>query len=133
MVMENQIVLVAFLLTRPMRDVTISLMSFVLLALFLLTRPMRDVTVTGLMRIIMCTIFLLTRPMRDVTSFIFYNFTSIKISTHTPHAGRDVSRLFLCTPERSFLLTRPMRDVTIYYSNGSHLFINFYSHAPCGT
>ena len=61
---------------------------------FLLTRPMRDVTLIrsgffGTLR------FLLTRPMRDVTNFYFHNYLTPLVSTHTPHAGRDLfSKLF---------------------------------------
>ena len=47
---------------------------------------------------------------RDV---IAYNLKSQnKISTHTPHAGRDIKIRVLLNPVQ-FLLTRPMRGVTI--------------------
>ena len=55
---------------------------------FLLTRPLRDVTVGT------CTgntysVFLLTRPLRDVTGHEFKDLRHTEISTHTPLAGRD--------------------------------------------
>ena len=57
--------------------------------------------------------FLLTRPMRDVTISFSVLSSNRRVSTHTPHAGRDL--LFAITIIRfSFLLTRPMRDVTMY-------------------
>ncbi len=56
----------------------------------------------------MATIFLLTRPMRDVTWKFFENVGVLAISTHTPHARRD---LVPC----GMLVT-----------DG-----HFYSHAPC--
>ena len=55
-----------------------------------------------------------------------------KISTHTPHAGRDqfagkAGNLLIL-----FLLTRPMRGAT----NDAEIMTpgknDFYSHAPCG-
>ena len=74
-----------------------------------------------------------TYPIRDVTPIIYTFFRNFPISTHTPHAGRDVVAnhelthyivsthtphagrdvMLLTTAESScFLLTRPMRDVT---------------------
>ena len=57
--------------------------------IFLLTRPLRDVTLIRLYLLDGNTQFLLTRPLRDVTqcvnNFCFY----VNISTHTPLAGRD--------------------------------------------
>ena len=98
--------------------------------------------------------FLLTRPMRDVTSEYAKTEADANVSTHTPHAGRDETGLFIAALV-PFLLTRPMRDVTVVvsHSHGDHavsthtphagrdrlqlifseLRLRFYSHAPCGT
>ena len=54
--------------------------------------------------------FLLTRPMRDVTELFGRAVVVYIVSTHTPHAGRDV--IFI--PKKSDRR-------------------RFYSHAPCGT
>ena len=53
--------------------------------------------------------FLLTRPMRGATEYIDDDGVVRLISTHTPHAGRDISEIVLmcCVAD-------------------------FYSHAPCG-
>ena len=56
---------------------------------FLLTRPMRDVTYVGLENRLPMT-FLLTRPMRDVTRCYLFTLATSPVSTHTPHAGRDM-------------------------------------------
>ena len=99
--------------------------------------------------------FQLTRPMRGATSASHhlrpcpYHFNShapcgarlvpvaraIKvtiISTHTPHAGRDLYRPIQRHKRQQFQLTRPMRGATggqfIYVRRYKH----FNSHAPCG-
>ena len=59
----------SFLLTRPLRDVTIILARYALIRIFLLTRPLRDVT-----------------PQPDTAE------QPQPISTHTPLAGRDFDR-----------------------------------------
>ena len=56
--------------------------------------------------------FLLTRPMRDVTNNLIAVIGLPDVSTHTPHAGRDMPRKFARAELVKFLLTRPMRDVT---------------------
>ena len=99
--------------------------------------------------------FLLTRPMRGATNCNFRSFLRRRISTHTPHAGRDwilpgnqtIRRTISThTPHAGrdwislqkmpqdipFLLTRPMRGATFLEGTMSPLFLNFYSHAPCG-
>ena len=76
---------------------------------FLLTRPLRDVTYSWIQRSGRLR-FLLTRPLRDVTISIKLLTCLIRISTHTPLAGRD--RLQLGYDNYPFY---------------------FYSHAPCGT
>ena len=54
--------------------------------------------------------FLLTRPLRDVTYLTGISQYTVYISTHTPLAGRDYLTL-----------------------SGTDNFLDFYSHAPCGT
>ena len=70
---------------------------------------MRDVT-ENLRDIISDNPFLLTRPMRDVTCFQSDKKVSNQVSTHTPHAGRD-----------------------LLYNDIRAMNTSFYSHAPCGT
>ena len=77
-----------------------------------------------------------------------------KISTHTPHAGRDDHEYRLTLLELDFyshapcgarqilnislyrvfefLLTRPMRGATALAMKLGDALKNFYSHAPCG-
>ena len=56
-----------------------------------------------------CALFQLTRPMRGEPPSIVIDCTSVKISTHSPHAGRTtLSRVFLIIIDL-FQLTRPMR------------------------
>ena len=81
-------------------------------ALFLLTRPLRDVTLFALPATA-DKIFLLTRPLRDVTVSPSSCAIRLIISTHTPLAGRDLTRGSTHTIAGRFLLTRPLRDVTI--------------------
>ena len=78
---------------------------------FLLTRPLRDVTQTGSGCIRTCS-FLLTRPLRDVTVTGTLQSGDVAISTHTPLAGRDAGRFKASSRDTGFLLTRPLRDVT---------------------
>ena len=98
-----------FLLTRPSRDVTARSWRLWPTPRFLLTRPSRDVTKYSLFQSRQ-EIFLLTRPSRDVTYTCQANLMHIRISTHTPLAGRDY------TEEQI-----------------QELVLNFYSHAPRGT
>ena len=56
--------------------------------------------------------FLLTRPMRGATSHEALVFRHSQISTHTPHAGRDVALATIISLTVGFLLTRPMRGAT---------------------
>ena len=144
-----------FLLTRPLRDVTFTeailcgttaisthtplagrdnllVDDKIPISLFLLTRPLRDVT-----RIwghgIQDLIFLLTRPLRDVTFWRSAVCGQVKISTHTPLAGRDTVDLCYKIVIFRFLLTRPLRDVTWVPAREQTEIEDFYSHAPCGT
>ena len=97
--------------------------------------------------------FLLTRLLRGATSGKTSPTQPNLISTHTPHAGRDITPTSSGTLS-AFLLTRPMRGATIIslsrlhiFSISTHtphagrdflrlfwrvLFPDFYSHAPCG-
>ena len=56
----------AFLLTRPLRDVTIISHPFPISSQFLLTRPLLDVT-QDVIDQYADVVFLLTRPLLDVT------------------------------------------------------------------
>ena len=80
--------------------------------IFLLTRPLRDVTLVGSITSGK-TLFLLTRPLRDVTCPPDRWRPRIRISTHTPLAGRDHSDKYCIRSVSGFLLTRPLRDVTL--------------------
>ena len=75
---------------------------------FLLTRPMRGATKLKSKKRF-TTVFLLTRPMRGATIINNKKTVKIEISTHTPHAGRDICSI-LSSPAHHY----------------------FYSHAPCG-
>ena len=55
------------------------------------------------------------------------------ISTHTSLAGRDKWQKFITSGRTKFLLTRPLRDVTKIFDMRKTRKINFYSHVPCGT
>ena len=56
--------------------------------------------------------FLLTRPSRGATNALVYGLPSLRISTHTPLAGRDGSAPRRYCPSEPFLLTRPSRGAT---------------------
>ena len=56
--------------------------------------------------------FQLTRLMRGVTIDAGSYFDRFSISTHTPHARRDLSGGSPCRPNDKFQLTRLMRGVT---------------------
>ena len=71
---------------------------------------MRGVTVTYTV-VAGDTLFQLTRPMRGVTALIIRGVVRLYISTHTPHAGRDVVKRLIASCS-AFQLTRPMRGVT---------------------
>ena len=78
-----------FLLTRLMRGVTAAAMEHPMVKAFLLTRLMRGVTKGHLLPCHCCK-FLLTRLMRGVTKRLVNIDNNTEISTHTPHARRDV-------------------------------------------
>ena len=102
--------LIKFLLTRPMRGATSALPHLNPWRLFLLTRPMRGAT-NELEVAALPDEFLLTRPMRGATFVGSRLQSAFRISTHTPHAGRDAIRGRDHT-SNLFLLTRPMRGAT---------------------
>ena len=120
---------------------------------FLLTRPLRDVTSTIVVKHWKLQ-FLLTRPLRDVTRDDVWYTLRTKISTHTPLTGRDVMMAHLLNI--SVISTHtPLtgRDIFIQSISPLHKisthtpltgrdrvpetvrrpYRHFYSHAPYGT
>ena len=99
--------------------------------MFLLTRPMRDVTRTYDLQL-MRLAFLLTRPMRDVTINVPCQEVFGRVSTHTPHAGRDARKMellkYISVSTHTPHAGRDARFCARYMAN-----FGFYSHAPCGT
>ena len=144
----------AFQLTRPMRGVTYAVDSFpvgVLISThtphagrdmnentttraaleFQLTRPMRGVTHYGDIGGRASAAFQLTRPMRGVTPAPAEGTLRVfKISTHTPHAGRDLRISDIRWTNDRFQLTRPMRGVTPEGKQIPHDFITFQLTRP---
>ena len=144
-----------FLLTRPMRGATCRhIRSSLPDRRFLLTRPMRGATdryqkrygrtvdfyshaPCGARRarrsISGCRDqFLLTRPMRGATRIWMHQDLLRNISTHTPHAGRDISPIALFSIIKNISTHTPHagRDFVPNRIVWDHW--NFYSHAPCG-
>ena len=72
-----------------MRGATHGIVLFSKPLIFLLTRPMRGATISLLFLSATSSEFLLTRPMRGATGGADPDDITIAISTHTPHAGRD--------------------------------------------
>ena len=68
--------------------------------------------------------------MRGVTADICMAALATTISTHTPHARRDLSFILLLA-QGEFLLTRLMRGVTAALVDLGANSNNFYSHASC--
>ena len=101
-----------FLLTRPMRDVTSTNVHCFERIAFLLTRPMRDVTLADQIDALIRRVSTHTphAGRDDMTAEEAWEIA--RVSTHTPHAGRDVGNLYVRMRNLRFLLTRPMRDVT---------------------
>ena len=82
-----------------------------LLHTFLLTRPLRDVTVCfvrGRNKVKIST----HTPLAGRDSGAEIPYTAFVISTHTPLAGRDQYHQTRRLRNLLFLLTRPLRDVT---------------------
>ena len=75
--------------------------------------------------------FLLTRPMRGATFTVMRSPYFRVISTHTPHAGRDLI-LTSCAQTNHISTHTPHagRDGVCFGVNASST--DFYSHAPCG-
>ena len=74
--------------------------------------------------------FLLTRLMRGVTSSVCHSWQEVQISTHTPHARRDVAPEVKPQP---FIISthtpharRDKECESYVWEEG-----NFYSHASC--
>ena len=146
---------IVFLLTRPLRDVTMLVYIVQPLPFISTHTPLAGRDQQCRQPFLLDRKFLLTRPLRDVTHCSLLLAAQNLISTHTPLAGRDglfcrfsgFPKIFLLTrPLRdvtivsvlslialSFLLTRPLRDVTGGFFRVYSVFHNFYSHAPCGT
>ena len=97
---------------------------------FQLTRLMRGVTIVWVMLILITNGFQLTRLMRGVTTAALYGIDHNSISTHTPHARRDVHIL-----RRGHGLNisthtpHARRDDISEIGNGGDE--NFNSHASC--
>ena len=62
---------------------------------------------------------------------LYYNSDMIEISTHAPHARRDLSNSVIPSLSPRFLLTRLMRGATNSYDLTPHCAPNFYSRASC--
>ncbi len=82
--------------------------------IFQLTRPMRGAT-NKFILFFLLLIFQLTRPMRGATNNAAWAITMRRISTHTPHAGRNKISCFFSSGNKLFQLTRPMRGATKDY------------------
>ena len=77
-------------------------------------------------------VFQLTRPLRGATAAGEITDADIRISTHTPLAGRDRSRSPPHYPGIKFQLTRPLRGATVRRAIAEARRAHFNSHAPCG-
>ena len=117
-----------FLLTRLMRGVTGLYSNSSGKFQFLLTRLMRGVTLRCVSPGIRNS-FLLTRLMRGVTDRDILSDMINRISTHTPHARRDLIKRRSLPVKCRFLLTRLMRGVTLR-SLRYLLAINISTHTP---
>mgnify|MGYP003281314561 CR=1 FL=1 len=144
--------LLLFLLTHPVWDVTIYQPIRLTYSKFLLTHPVWDVTwiainlfesdnnfyshipcgmwLTKLETRVTTLEFLLTHPVWDVTRFLNRLVRCGYISTHTSRVGCDPNQK-LQKYKLLFLLTHPVWDVT-HLLNHRWLCQNFYSHIPCG-
>ena len=119
-----------FQLTRLMRGVTKNVSTVLLSNLFQLTRLMRGVTLTFASLPIL-QVFQLTRLMRGVTHHFCSRNPLFIISTHTPHARRDLTRRSESAEQSKFQLTRLMRGVTGKRDLDCHISVDFNSHASC--
>ena len=114
-----------------MRGATLPMMHSSPLLRFQLTRPMRGATDVCSQRSA-STGFQLTRPMRGATYRQCNLYVKIRISTHTPHAGRDLVEYCLIQAGVPISTHTPHagRDSIVPVCTMTHL--NFNSHAPCG-
>ena len=119
-----------FLLTRPMRGATRLMLPVVILPAFLLTRPMRGATDPLQQIDDTCRISTHT-PHAGRDGINSLNGWRDEISTHTPHAGRDwrvrSDRIRLDISTHTPHAGRDkIKAQEFEYNN------HFYSHAPCG-
>ena len=100
---------------------------------FLLTRPMRGATLLCIARSFRCDYFYSHAPCGARQPGVVGTEALWKISTHTPHAGRDVSfSSFSAMDLSNFYSHAPCGarpKVTAYHQQYA---THFYSHAPCG-
>ena len=80
---------IQFLLTRPLRDVTVITCSFGFITRISTHTPLAGRDDSARMISMLLFLFLLTRPLRDVTMMGYIGYMGMIISTHTPLAGRD--------------------------------------------
>ena len=111
----------------------ISFFNFTLGQEFLLTRPMRGATLLCIARSFRCDYFYSHAPCGARQPGVVGTEALWKISTHTPHAGRDVSfSSFSAMDLSNFYSHAPCGarpKVTAYHQQYA---THFYSHAPCG-
>ena len=96
----------AFLLTRPLRDVTYIFHSPKDIRKFLLTRPLRDVTKNNVWTLKTGIISTHT-PLAGRDKILEEHGLNHGISTHTPLAGRD-QRIFLLSRQRIISTHTPL-------------------------
>ena len=99
---------------------------------FLLTRPLRDVTIFDINDNELLE-FLLTRPLRDVTKIRLWREYGRQISTHTPLAGRDFPALRRDCLHWEISTHTPLAGRDEQKIKDIKKESHFYSHAPCGT
>ena len=75
--------------------------------------------------------FQLTRPMRGATHASISTLSVLRISTHTPHAGRDSDGVRVHVPISHFNSHAPC-GARLHGGNPNRPCRNFNSHAPCG-
>ena len=120
-----------FLLTRPLRGATGAAGYFPRRVIDFYSHAPCGARPLVVVRVIEKLLFLLTRPLRGATSTQALPCWVLKISTHTPLAGRD--RHFSMYTSLSDISTHtPLagRDICVIFD--LPLSTDFYSHAPCG-
>ena len=98
---------------------------------FLLTRPLRDVTISD-ERIEKQTLISTHTPIAGGHTSELQSRTPSGISTHTPLAGRDLLPLF-DLPDLFISTHTPLAGRDSEGSGEPEDDGDFYSHAPCGT